>query len=74
MKGNVQLIRLIGSFQEEAEEHPWVSAEEQKHRPVCLFVFKAWKQHNDAATGSQMEKRYTRQRDGRPRVCSRQFV
>lgn len=44
MKGNVQLIRLIGSFQEEAEEHPWVFAEErplqeEKHRHVCLFVF-----------------------------------
>lgn len=57
MKGNVQLIRLIGSFQEEAEEHPWVFAEERLlQEEVCLFVFKTWKEHNDAATESETEK------------------
>ena len=61
MKGNVQLTGVIGSFQEEAEAHPWVFAEErllqeEKHRHVCLFVFKVWKEHNDVATESEMEK------------------
>lgn len=60
MKGNVQLIRLIGSFQEEAEERPWVFAKsggasrQQTHvLCVCLFL----KHGRNTMMESEIEKR-----------------